>query len=519
MSINTQYLYYHQPSLNDLKISKASCAGCNAIWEHIRDISVGPAHTGLSGRSKASRDILRQYYVCFWRDKQNSRLSVSLERDDVGPDGPDVRNESGVRYDLDMDLFTDIGDPAVEQGICPRLKLPRTTDSEASYEQAREWIRDCLEKHGTRGSAGHFQNHELIIPTRLLELKSEKAAQRISLAQISAVPAPYAALSYCWGTGAAPWKTTNANLSSRASDGFNEADLPLTLRHACHITRKLGLSYIWIDCLCINQDDEEEWLSESAKMHGIYNQAYITIAAVSSSTSSDGIFNQQCQDRSNGIGSFVPFRSILPDGRRSTLYITDIDLIGQWGDLLFKGPLCRRAWSCQELLLSPRILYYAKTQLFWQCAHSIRSQDNMMQLPSTTLWGLERTEFGPANMWRDVLLEGDYRGISERRNHRPSGGTLTMTQLSVEDLSKVWYHRIVGFDYSRRKMTYGRDKLLAISSLAQILYKRRPNPYYAGLWRDCLLEGLCWVRREPGGKAAEYRAPSWSWAAQDTAVN
>lgn len=73
-------------------------------------------------------------------------------------------------------------------------------------------------------------------------------------------------------------------------------------------------------------------------------------------------------------------------------------------------------------------------------------------------------------------------------------------------------------EYSHRSLTYGTDKLLAISSLARVVHAQRPNEYYAGLWQDELPEGLAWVREKAGRPAEEYRAPSWSWASQDSAV-
>jgi hypothetical protein len=71
------------------------------------------------------------------------------------------------------------------------------------------------------------------------------------------VKGQYAALSYCWG-GENP-----ASLQKKTFDdfkrGIDEANLPQTLQDAFYVARSLQIGYIWIDALCIMQDDREDW--------------------------------------------------------------------------------------------------------------------------------------------------------------------------------------------------------------------------------------------------------------------
>jgi hypothetical protein len=46
--------------------------------------------------------------------------------------------------------------------------------------------------------------------------------------------------------------------------------------------------------------------------------------------------------------------------------------------------------------------------------------------------------------------------------------------------------------YSRRKLTYSVDKLPALSRLANYILSQTVGEYYAGLWRDHILEDLHW---------------------------
>ena len=79
--------------------------------------------------------------------------------------------------------------------------------------------------------------------------------------------------------------------------------------------------------------------------------------------------------------------------------------------------------------------------------------------------------------------------------------------------------------YSRCKLTYEKDKLIAFSALSkafQTRYKLRGR-YLAGIWEDTLPAGLLWDCSSGGGeddkRATIYRAPSWSWASLDCLIS
>lgn len=66
-------------------------------------------------------------------------------------------------------------------------------------------------------------------------------------------PVKYIALSHCWGTEQ-NFTTTKATRDARMKEiAWNE--LPKTYRDAIKVARKLHIRYVWIDSLCIIQDD------------------------------------------------------------------------------------------------------------------------------------------------------------------------------------------------------------------------------------------------------------------------
>jgi hypothetical protein len=84
-----------------------------------------------------------------------------------------------------------------------------------------------------------------------------------------------------------------------------------------------------------------------------------------------------------------------------------------------------------------------------------------------------------------------------------------------------WYSDLIGDRYSRCDLTFKKDKLVAISGLAKLIHDKTPRPYFAGHWfpnETWFLSSLDWQRDSAGSKTREYRAPSWSWASQDSAV-
>jgi len=271
--------------------------------------------------------------------------------------------------------------------------------------------------------------------------------------------------------------------------------LPKTIRDAIEITRQLGIRYIWIDALCIVQDDRLDWASESAKMGAIYSASFLTIAADSSVDCDGGCFNSKSISQ-DAASDNAPFElvTIAPDGRESKLFLWDPSRGARPNGLpdLDQSPLSERGWVCQERILSPRILHYTHSQLFWECRQCLLAEDNLRPwaLDNTTVCGLARNLYG-----------------------------ISHDAASLDHLLHIWYQNVVAQSYSRRKLTNPDDKLIAISGIARAFHHHLRSDYIAGLWvQQDLAWGLSWRRRGHATKFTSYRAPSFSWAALDAAV-
>jgi len=98
----------------------------------------------------------------------------------------------------------------------------------------------------------------------------------------------YFTLSYCWGNKGEEAKTTRANIRRRLQK-LPHNELSKTHQDAVYITRQMGVRYLWIDAICILQDDSTDWATESAKMGSIYHNSMLTLAAAESVDAEGGI--------------------------------------------------------------------------------------------------------------------------------------------------------------------------------------------------------------------------------------
>lgn len=99
----------------------------------------------------------------------------------------------------------------------------------------------------------------------------------------------YVALSHCQGHH--PFvATTKSTLRARKA-GVAWTQLSKTFQDAIILTRDLGVDFVWIDSLCIIQDDAEDWAREASQMASIYRNGYITIAATWAASGQEGFLH------------------------------------------------------------------------------------------------------------------------------------------------------------------------------------------------------------------------------------
>ncbi|KAH6707574.1 heterokaryon incompatibility protein-domain-containing protein [Leptodontidium sp. MPI-SDFR-AT-0119] len=143
------------------------------------------------------------------------------------------------------------------------------------------WLETCVQTHE------RCKQTQVVLPKRVLDLKGKNPV----LVLRNDRKEPYAALSHCWGKKPL-LRTTTSTLASRM-ECMELSTLPRTFQDAILIARNLRLRYLWIDSLCIVQDDTQDWMTESAKMMDYYLKAHITISALRASDSQEGILGDR----------------------------------------------------------------------------------------------------------------------------------------------------------------------------------------------------------------------------------
>jgi hypothetical protein len=433
-------------------------------------------------------------------------------------------------------VLTNEHDPAAEYGVGWVRDIGPDTASSRSFNIAAGWLEACLSCEPARRKTTWERQYNpqaehppveaehawtlqeataatrvdallAEIPSRLIEIPPDSRRDgTVRLIKTKEVvdsnggPPRFAALSYCWGQlkpgEGGSWRMTKANVDTYLR-GIPRAALPLTLQDGIMVAEKLQIPYIWIDGLCIVQDDGDDWAKESAKMSGIYLGSVLTIAVASSSSVDEGCFNTNSQPTVKSAQFHEHWTAVsgtLEDGRRSCLHVSmKNSMIGSpfhmYSDEVLNSPLATRAWTLQEQILPRRTLYYTSKQLLWKCTHCIINEENFPQLQSQELQS------------QDLYPIMDFDA-----------------PLIPEAIDQLWCNGLVEH-YSTRNLSFGSDKLVAISALAKATYLNRHVDYVAGLWKDCILSGTLWHRRSPGCKNKTYPCPSWSWASQDSAIS
>ncbi|KAH7110584.1 hypothetical protein B0J11DRAFT_410748, partial [Dendryphion nanum] len=208
--------------------------------------------------------------------------------------------------------------------------------------------------------------------------------------------------------------------------------------------------YLWIDSLCIIQDDVEDWQKEAAKMSSIFQFADIVLSAASAMNATEGL----------GINSsFEPALALeitSTDTRRNESQSEKWHMRNLYSSMLPRfialSPIGARGWIFQELLLAQRVLYIYKGQLVWQCHCLIETED----------CGVSTTS--------NISLEPDIRG----------GG---------KSMHEWW--RLMD-DFLSRDFTKAEDTIPALAGLIDLWQISTGDTSVLGLWQNDLPLHMCW---------------------------
>jgi Heterokaryon incompatibility protein (HET) len=304
--------------------------------------------------------------------------------------------------------------------------------------------------------------------------------------------------------------------STRAKVEEFQRGLPMdfvspTFYDAMEATRQLGFRYLWIDSLCIIQDDPEELKLEIENMGNIFRRSSCTIAAIHAwdgAGKDRGLFFHRDSDPL-AVKLALPYTRIpLPALSQRVFKIDSPCFIWklQWlKDVTLKDRTQRqnhtvilrpratslpystnsewykRGWIFQERILSRRIIYYSERKLYWSC-------------------------FGTT---------GDEEGGDPEEPFRICVSSPISS--NTNQLSTIWRHLLS--DYVHCNFSHKKDRLLAIKGISHVLGTALSR-IHTGIAEDKTGDCLLWYTDKAPLAAIEgLCTPSWTWAYLDGPVS
>ncbi|KAI4644524.1 hypothetical protein J4E93_006429 [Alternaria ventricosa] len=265
---------------------------------------------------------------------------------------------------------------------------------------------------------------------------------------------------------------------------LSKQPLTQTIRDAMTFVKSLGERYLWVDTMCIIQDDAANKASALAQMCAIYSCAMATIVALNGDSADAGLPGIPPTTR-NTTATFVTpglhmvERSSLENVLANHTYDgVDVDCIYN-----------TRAWTFQERLLSNRSIYFLGEQVYFHCKKQLLCEDRYIS-DDTSFYTLDKMRTTSAELKSKTARVGTYSPLDEFR----------------------WYEEIVA-EYTAKKMGFPDDILNAFTGIQTMLSRMFDWPFVGGLPTSLLDLALLWtpvttIER----RLTASQQPSWSWS-------
>lgn len=323
----------------------------------------------------------------------------------------------------------------------------------------------------------------------------------------------YAALSYVWGGDQTAKLYTSNRGQLKKSKALDTLAMSKVVKDAMEFTASLGLSYLWVDALCIEQNQDSQQKQEQLRnMDRIYESSYVTLVAWTASCSSSPL---------PGVGSAKLRAQVMirvidsPPGQSQTPILLENRLSGDLEYLAQFEKISRydtRAWTLQERMLSERCLlfHHRETLLCFQ------SHGQPSRVPITcginSRYGVGGHGVG-GHLFRFTQIIGDDLDELER-----FGRQMPDLRGGSHALHLASYSRLIE-SYSRLSLTQPTDRIIAVTGILNFL-KPLFGDTVRGIPISHLPLSLAWTQeRHVGDNTRNSHFPSWTWAGWNAEVH
>lgn len=346
------------------------------------------------------------------------------------------------------------------------------------WEYVAKWLKICKSRHPRMRVNEVSYGRTPQRPSTSRPIRSLEAVNLlvIDVYGLCVTPLPrdeeYIALSYMWGKDQELKLKKQNTKQLLTPEIFRTITPSRTIVDAMEATRRLGYRYIWVDALCITQDDEQTIQNNVGVMDLIQAEAALTIVAAAGTNADSGL---------PGVFCDIPRTQ-----QQHTCHIDKItvaNMLDSSNDAINFSRWNSRGWTYQERLLSTRLLIFTDAQVYFECHQACQFREDI------------HMDDGSA-----VMAPSDVR-----------------YHLNLHDGPLFDIYATAVAEYTYRELTSQEDKLRAFGAVLNILVEAFRGPFLFGLPSTVFDVGLLWV---PKGACARSndKFPSWSWAGWDGPV-
>ncbi|KAE8343075.1 hypothetical protein BDV24DRAFT_173444 [Aspergillus arachidicola] len=372
-----------------------------------------------------------------------------------------------------------------EDAISPKLQpyTGRQRPLVADLALFKRWKEMCRELHGVKCSQ-IFKGTPKIRP-RVIDVER----RCLTFAEEND---QWVCLSYVWGK-AKTLRLLKENIQTFSQPGALSPEvLPNITEDALRVTKGLGERYLWVDSLCIVQDDDQDKAKFISRMDSIYTLATVVIISSTCTDANTPLAGvkpgSRCQEQEPFKIRDVPLVQSLDPSLGVKVDLRTGRAAGYLGETIWDT----RAWTLQERFLASRSLVFTAEQVFWECEEAFWCEDSFREIPNISP-DPHRTSLcaGELNLsWNSDIVTFDH------------------------------FYRVLLEDYSGRALSFDSDGLNAFLGIIGALERSTAERFFWGMPTAFLESALAWghrshaLRRRHGVQTLskdQSQFPSWSW--------
>jgi len=418
-------------------------------------------------------------------------------------------------------MLTSAGGQSSFTAIGPGRPISENPLQDAGLSSARGMIKNCLSSHTICRP-----QKPTTLPKRVLDVGQDSNTIALHESAWNEVEkkherGEYTALSYIRSSEATP-QTTKQNLQSHVQN-VPWSTLPKLFQDAVLLTRALGIRYIFIDALCLLQDDDQALLEESLQTHHVFTNAFLTIAATSAPSPTHPLFPPkpasfeiQATDTNNNPLATIYIRE-QPSHYTFKAPFDEASHMNDWelpfGNMSERAnvdtPLSKDAWAYTQRLLSPRVLHFTAEEMILECRESWTCECGRISDAAFDARCTDSIKQDFARVVCDAL--GPANGVNVSSQALASTST-SATPAQRNTALHLWTYIVT--EFTTRHTPSPTHILPAIAPLARALSAAVGSGYIAGHFTCSTLSLLWYPNPNPNTTSATTRTdlPTWSWS-------